>query len=119
MKNPVTRFHALQLAPATLKGAFRLTSRTIGTWDEDADVQLYTEADLRELRSLIDQALPQHVHNPNDADPDAHLLFDSICCGALLYRCSTLMDGLPSKPIVSAGEARCRQCDAILGMEAF
>jgi hypothetical protein len=82
------------------------------------DSLLLTAADLEQLRHLIDTLVP-HAHNERPADPDAHVLFASVCCASQLYRCSALVDGLPSKPIVSQGETSCRECGAELGVEAF
>lgn len=50
------------------------------------------------------------------SDPDAHVRFTSVCCGARIYRCAVLdeLGQLPSKPLVSQGEATCRTCGAEL-----
>jgi len=104
---------------------FRLSMRTIGAWDEDTDEVAFSAEDLAQLRDLIDAALPRHAHNSKPSDPDAHVLFGSVCCSAKLYRCSRFVDAgvgdglLPAKPIVSAGETSCTQCGEQLEEEAF
>ena len=92
-----------ELGPSLAKnGLFILTA--------DGDRLMLSAADLAQLRTLIDEQLPRTPHNHESSDPDAHVLFDSVCCGAQLYRCSALVDGLPSKPIIRHGEDACRSC---------
>ena len=87
------------------KPAFRL--------DNGSDSILLTAADLEQLRHQIDAMVP-HVHNTEPNDPDAHVIFDSVCCGAKLYRCSVVTDGLPCKPIIYLDEDACVSCGADL-----
>jgi len=103
----MSRIASFNLRPSTAAGCFAL--------DVDGDQLLITADDLAALRALIDQQLPRGEHNHASADPDAHVLFDSVCCGAQLYRCSTTTDdGLPSKPLISHGETTCRSCGEML-----
>lgn len=107
-------FTKATLRPAETPGAFIL--------DNDGDEQLLFAEDLDHLRHLIDQVLDKpHVHNTDATDPDAHVIFDSVCCGAQLYRCDQGGDyslandtPLPSKPIIRQGEDACRSCGAPL-----
>ena len=81
--------------------------------DNGTDSLLLTAADLEQLRHAIDAVVP-HVHNTEPCDPDAHVMFDSVCCGATLYRCTAVQDGVPCKPIIRQGEDVCRSCGADL-----
>lgn len=86
------------------------------SFDNDGDTLLLDQGDLEQLRALIDQLLPRGEHNHAAADPDAHVIFDSVCCGARLYRCGSVIShtDLPSKPIIHHGENACRSCGAVL-----
>jgi len=96
---------------ANIAGLYRLSMRAIGGFDpDDTEEVAFSDADLEQLRSLIDQLLPRGEHNHEVADPDAHVLFDSVCCGAQLYRCERLDGPLPSKPLIAHGEDACRNC---------
>lgn len=101
-------FTKASLRPAETPGAFIL--------DNDGDEQLLFAEDLVRLRALIDAALPREAHNHEATDPDAHVVFDSVCCGARLYRCEVISYAtedtvdVPSKPIISQGETVCRSC---------
>ena len=97
----------LRLYPGNTPGTFILDS-------DYNDPQLLFVEDLQHLRDLVDGLLPRTPHNHDATDPDAHVLFASVCCGAQLYRCGVVADGLPSKPIIAQGEASCRVCGAEL-----
>ena len=99
-------FANAKLRPANTPGAFIL--------DNDGDEQLMFVEDLQHIRDLVDQLLPRTPHNHDANDPGGHVLFASICCGAQLYRCAAVQDGLPSKPIIHNGETQCRECGAAL-----
>src|SRR5262245_24452197 len=115
MTNPTRLWATFTAEPSqNIPDLFRLTMRAIGTFDEDADELAFSAADLEQLRGLIDQLLPRGEHNHEIADPDAHVVFDSVCCGAQLYRCTAVTDGLPSKPLIRHGEDACRSCGADL-----
>ena len=97
---------ALTLEPSHAAGLFAL--------GVDGELLLLDQADLEQLRSLLDQVLPRHAHNTDECDPDGHVLFTSVCCGAQLYRCAATAEGLPSKPLIHQGEASCRTCNQLL-----
>lgn len=119
--NPTDRLNAFVLRRSeAARDMFLLAVDDASTEDGDgADIRALTEADLRTLRQLIDEVLPPQAHNHQPADPEAHVVFGSVCCPAQLYRCPVLVAGRPSKPIISAGETSCRQCGTTLTEEAF
>ena len=98
---------SIALTPSSAEGMFSL--------DIDGDVLLLNRDNLEQLRAHLDQLLPRGEHNHEPSDPDAHVIFDSVCCGAQLYRCSAvLLGGLPAKPTIRHGENSCRDCGAVL-----
>ena len=111
---PVTSLVAFEIRRAA-PGMFSMGSRSVLD-SHNLDAQLVTQADLEQLRDLIDQQLPRHVHNTNPTDPDGHVVFDSVCCGARLYRCAALTHGLPSKPVLYLDEDACASCGADLAV---
>lgn len=103
----MTRIATFNLRPAIVDNGLYVL-------DTDGEPQLLTTSDLEALRALIDAQLPRGEHNHEVADPDAHVLFPSVCCGAQLYRCEQLQGPLPSKPLIAHGENTCRNCGATL-----
>ena len=112
---PITSLVSFEIRRAA-PGMFTMGSRSVLD-SHNLDAQLVTQADLEQLRQLLDEALPRHVHNTDDewtTDPSAHAIFKSVCCDARIYRCDLLIDGLPSTPLVSQGEDACRTCGVVL-----
>jgi len=111
VKKPLVRLSNFAITPTRLGKdvAFRLD---LGP----DDTIMLTQADMLQLRQLIEQQLPR-LHNHKECDPEGHVVFSSVCCSAQLYRCPITIEGLPSKPIVSAGESSCSQCGVPLTQE--